>query len=233
VLDRGVLWTHNDSGDRPRVFALRPDGTLLGNVTVSGAQAIDWEDIARRGDRLYLGDIGDNDRERDGIVVYRVPVPPPGASATATAQALRLRYPDGPHDAETLLVDPRTGALAIVTKEVTGESGVYVTGRPSASTVTTLRHAATLHLGLGGLATGGGVSADGRVIAVRTYTGFVAWPRRPGDTLARAMRRTPCAGHARLGREGQGESLALTADGRAFYTVPEGEDPVIRRYARP
>jgi hypothetical protein len=227
----GVLWAHNDSGDRPRVLALRADGTLLGDVAITGAQATDWEDIAARGDRLYLADIGDNGRERDGVVVYRVPEPAPGAQASAPATALRLRYPDRPHDAETLLVDPRSGTLAIVTKSLAGDSGVYVAAHPSATAVTTLRRVARLHLGIGGLATGGDVSADGRVIAVRTYTGFVAWERRRGDSLARALRRTPCAGRVSLAREGQGEALALTADGRAFLTVPEGENPVIRRYA--
>jgi hypothetical protein len=45
------------------------------------------------------------------------------------------------------------------------------------------------------------------------------------------MRRTPCAGHVSLAREGQGEALALSAHGRSFLTVPEGLNPVIRRYA--
>jgi hypothetical protein len=227
----GVLWTHNDSGDRPRVLALHADGTLLGDVAVTGAEAIDWEDIAVRGGQLFLADIGDNDRKRDGVVVYRVPEPAPDATATAPSTALRLRYPDGPHDAETLLVDPRTGAMAIVAKQLDGGSGVYVAARPSPSAVTTLRRVATLHLGLGALATGGDVSADGRVIAVRTYGGLVAWQRRRGDSLAHALRRRPCAGRVSLAREGQGEALALTAGGGAFYTVPESERPAIRRYA--
>jgi hypothetical protein len=227
----GVLWTHNDSGDGPRVLGLRADGSLVADVAIAGAQAEDWEDVAVRGDHLYVADIGDNDRERAEVVVYRLREPAPGQTTSAPAEALRLRYPGRPHDAETLLVDPRGGGLALVTKDVSGESGVYVAPRPSATAVTTLRRAGTLHLGLGGLASAGDVSADGRVIAVRTYTGFVAWARRPGDSLARAMRRRPCAGRTSLAREGQGETLALTAHGRAFLTVPEGHDPIIRRYA--
>jgi hypothetical protein len=227
----GVLWTHNDSGDGPRVLAVRASGTLVGDVAIAGAAATDWEDIAIRGGTLYLADIGDNDAERDDVVVYRVPEPAAGATTSAPAQALRLRYPDGAHDAETLLVDPRSGSLAIVTKAFDGNSGVYVAAHPSASATTTLHRAAGLRLGLGGLATAGDVSADGRVIVVRTYTGFVAWERRRGDSLARAMRRTPCAGRVSLAREGQGEALALTANGRAFLTVPEGLNPTVRRYA--
>ena len=221
----GTFWTHNDSGDGPRLFHLSGTGALLGEVTLQGATAVDWEDIAIRGHTLYVGDIGDNAAQRPDIAVYKV------AEGTANATKLTLRYPDGAHDAETLLVDPRSGGLAIVTKDFGGNSGVYVAAHPSATATTTLRRAARLRLGLGGLATAGDVSADGRVIVVRTYTGFVAWERRRGDSLARAMRRTPCAGRVSLAREGQGEALALTADGGAFLTVPEGLNPVIRRYA--
>src|SRR5690348_5947993 len=94
----GVLWTHNDSGDAPRLLAVRASGRLVGDVAVTGASAIDWEDIAIRGGTLYVGDIGDNKRSRPEVVVYRVPEPAAGATQSAPATALRLRYPDGPHD---------------------------------------------------------------------------------------------------------------------------------------
>lgn len=236
----GILWTHNDSGDRPRVFAVRANGTVVADLDVPGAEAVDWEDIAigpspGGGRALYLGDSGDNAAQRATIDVYRVPEPrvPSAAGTTAPAVRLRLSYPDGPHDAETLLVDPRSGELAIVTKQLSGESGVYVARHPDAAAggaTLTLRHVATLHLDLGGLATGGDVSADGRVVAVRTYTGLVAWAKRPGASLAATLRRAPCRGEVSLGGEGQGEALALSRDGRGFWTVPEGGNPPIRRY---
>ena len=222
----GVLWTHNDSGDRPRVFALRPDGSLLANLDVPGAQAVDWEDIAIRGRTLYLADIGDNARARSTIDVYKVPEPRvPASGTTAPATRMELRYPDGPHDAETLLVDPRSGELVIVTKELSGRSGVYVAHGSRG----TLRLAGHLNLGLASLATAGDVSADGRVIAIRTYSDVFAWRHTPGTSLAAALRRKPCVSPTPL-REGQGEALALTRDGRAFYTVPEGEHATLRRY---
>jgi hypothetical protein len=234
---RGVLWTHNDSGDRPRVFALRADGSVLADLDVPGAEAVDWEDIAigpepSGGRALYVADIGDNAARRAAVDVYRFPEPRvPATGTTAPATRLRLRYPDGPHDAETLLVDPRTGELAIVTKALSGASGVYVTRRARPGAVVTLRRAATLELDAGGLATGGDVSADGRVVAVRTYTGLVAWVRRPGASLAATLRRTPCRGRVALGGEGQGEALALSRHGRSLVTVPEGAGAAIRRYA--
>jgi hypothetical protein len=78
--------------------------------------------------------------------------------------------------------------------------------------------------------TAGDVSADGRTVALRTYDRAYVWRRRSGETVAAALRRPPCRADAGLLREGQGEALALTRDGRAFITVPEGSRPALRRY---
>jgi hypothetical protein len=223
----GVLWAHNDSGDRARVLALAGDGRLLAEVAVTGAEAVDWEDIAIRGSTLYVGDTGDNRAQRAEVAVYRFAEPQAGATSVA-AERLALRYPDGAHDAEALLVDPRSGALAIVTKDFGGVAGVYV-ARPSSGT---LRLAATLELGFGEAVTAGDVSADGRVIALRTYDKAFVWTRRRGESLAAALRRKPCTAGVSLLDEGQGEALALSRDGRAFWTVPEGTRPALRRYGR-
>jgi hypothetical protein len=237
-----VLWTHNDSGDRPRVFAVSHDGALLADIAIAGAQAIDWEDIAvgpapGGRDALYLADTGDNDAARPEVDVYRVPEPDPaaggagGPGASAPAARLALRYPDGPHDAEALLVDPRGGALVIVTKSFAGAARVYVAQRPSATATTTLRRSGSLSLGVGEAVTAGDVAADGRTIALRSYGRAFVWRRHGGESLVAALRRRPCSPSIDLFAEGQGEALALTAHGGAFYTVPEGSSPAIRRYA--
>jgi hypothetical protein len=225
----GILWAHNDSGDRARLFALRTDGSLVASLDVPGAEAVDWEDIAvGPGDELLVGDIGDNDSVRSSIDVYRVPEPRLVSGPTTTAPATRVRftYPDGAHDAETLLADRRTGEVVVVTKRVDGRSGVYA-GRLASGT---LKRTGTLRLGLAGLATAGDVSADGKVVAIRTYTALYVWARTPGATIAATLARKPCVGSAQLVREGQGESLALSRDGRSFFTVPEGASPTLRQY---
>ena len=225
----GVLWAHNDSGDRARLFALRTDGSLIASPDVPGAEAVDWEDIAvGPGGQLLVGDIGDNDSARASIDIYKVPEPRLAGRPAATAPATRLRltYPDGAHDAETLLADRRTGELVVVTKRLDGRSGVYAGSVSSPA----LRRTGTLRLGLGGLATAGDVSADGRVVALRTYTALSVWARRPGATIAATLARKPCVGSAPLAVEGQGESLALSRDGRSFFTVPEGAAPALRQY---
>ena len=230
----GVLWTHNDSGDSARLLAVGSSGRTVAEVTLSGAENVDWEDIAiGPGGALLVGDIGDNLAQRPSVAVYRVPEPQAQGRASRTvavAARYALRYPDGARDAEALLFDRARGAIVIVTKSFGGEARVYSARRPSSRQATTLRRGATIRLGAGTAVTAGDVSADGRTIALRTYDEAYVWRRRVGETIAAALRRRPCRVDADLLREGQGEALALTRDGRAFITVPEGRRPALRRY---
>jgi hypothetical protein len=115
----GVLWAHNDSGSEPAVFAVGTDGADLGRFAVPLASWVDVEDLAIAGGRLYLADIGDNNRERSGISVFRFDEPDlSGGSGIESVDEIRLRYPDGAHDAEAFLVDPATGSLLIIDKDV-------------------------------------------------------------------------------------------------------------------
>ena len=225
VLSRsGLLWTLNDSGGTPQVFALSRTGRLRAAVTLAGATNVDWEDIAIRGSTLYVGDIGDNAAQRADVAIYRFAEPAPGTT-TVAADKIVLRYPDGARDAEALLIDPRTGTVVIVTKDFGGRSEVYVAGRDG------LRKAAELRLGFGQAITAGDVSADGRTIVLRSYDRAFVWAKRRSESIASALRRAPCTAGARLIDEGQGEALALTRNGRAFFTVPEGAGAPLRRYA--
>jgi hypothetical protein len=131
------FFTHEDSGSDAQFHAVGVDGVLLATYVLPDVQARDWEDMARGPDEqgrssLWLGDIGDNRAQRDlGLLVHRVPEPAvdparPGAVVTtAPPVSYRLRYDDGPGDAETLLVHPRTGQLYVVNKPVGGSAGLY------------------------------------------------------------------------------------------------------------
>lgn len=231
----GVLWSLNDSGNPAQLFALRTDGTVLGTYTVPGAQNVDWEDIAAGPRGLYLADIGDNESSRPTIDVYRVPEPPVGVGApAATAPAVRftLRYAAGPRDAETLLVDPHSGAFVVVSKEFRtgGASRVYSAPRPVAGGTATLRLVRRADVESSGFATAGDISRRGDVVVVRTYTDVFVWPRRRGTSLAGTFRRRPCAVQT-LTVDGQGEAIALFPSGRGFWTVPEGTPSPLRRYS--
>jgi hypothetical protein len=227
-----LVWSHDDSGAGPVLYGLRTDGRVAATPTVTGAQAQDWEDIAagRSADGqslLYVGDIGDNASQRDAIDVYRVAEPRVGDAATAPAARLRLRYPDGAHDAEALLVDPLRGDLVIVTK-VLGSARAYRTSAAlAAGSQTTLRMGPEIGLSF---ITAGDVSADGRVIVLRGYDRVAVWVRRGRERLTTTLRRTPCLSPTSLLGEGQGEAIALDRHGTSFLTVAEGSPAVLRRY---
>jgi hypothetical protein len=93
----GVFWTHNDSGDVPRLFAIDVAGALVAEFRVEGAAHRDWEDIAADdAGHLYVGDIGNNASARRNLVVYRIPEPDPYAARRAVRvdRILRFRYAD-------------------------------------------------------------------------------------------------------------------------------------------
>ena len=175
----GVWYTHNDSGDTSRFFRFNESGAVTGVFTLKGAHAVDWEDMAsaRVGGApwLYFGDIGDNLGIRQTIVVYRVAEPTGARSSLGEYDTYTLRYPDGPHNAEALLVRPETGDLYIVTKTTAQTSAVYKLASPSASGTFTLAKIGEIKVGGGiegsRLITGGDVSPDGKHVIVRTYLG--------------------------------------------------------------
>ena len=89
----GVYWTHNDSGDGPFIYAFDTHGDSRGIFRVTGAQARDWEDIAAgpgpqaNKSYLYIGDIGDNNKTRDEVIVYRVAEPTLNAATQKQTKA--------------------------------------------------------------------------------------------------------------------------------------------------
>ena len=246
----GVLWAHNDSGDSARVFAMTEEGLDLGSYTLAGVEAIDWEDMAlgpgpvEGADYLYLGDIGDNPAERSEITVYRVLEPDADSGGELTdVEALVLRYPDRPHDAEVLLVDPRDGTIYIITKEVAGGPSTVFRAPGDAGQDTVLEEVATvdfkalefavapppdaglLVLNVGWLPTGGDVAPDRSAVAIRTYAGVWVWQLQGSAELWQAFVGEPCESPAAI--EPQGEALAFDAGSAGFYTASEGENPPI------
>ena len=239
----GVVWAHNDSGGEPEAFAVGLDGTDRGRLRLDGADAVDWEDMAvgpgpGGADHLFLGDIGDNDAGRDDIAVYRVaepPVPAGGLAAGggAPAERLALSYADGPHDAETLLADPVTGDLLVVTKQWdAGAVGVYripADAAPGAPVV--MERVGEVPALAGQMVTGGDVGPDGSVVVLRTYFGVRVWDRAEGATVADALAGEPCEAAAPF--EIQGEAVAVTPDGQGYVTIAEGESPRVNRFHLP
>ncbi|APR83184.1 Hypothetical protein A7982_08533 [Minicystis rosea] len=222
----GVFWVHNDSGDSARFFAVDEHGTRLATITVAGAQAIDWEDIARgpcpSGTCIYLADIGDNQEKRTSYTIYRVPEPATVADATVTAEALPFTYPDGSHNAETLLVHPTTGAVTVVTKVYIGESSIFEMPLPlTPGTTAVMKDAGGVKPPEGSvLFTGGDVHPSGKGVILRTYSELWYYPIAQNGTVASALAGAPCA--MPVASEEQGEAVGFLADGKGYVTISEG-----------
>ena len=251
--DGQLVYTHNDSGDEGRLFAVGLDGRTRTTWTVPGTEPRDWEDLARGPDEqgrssLWIGDIGDNSAARDnGVLVHRVPEPEPTAQDAATTEpplSFRLRYPDGPRDAETLLVHPQTGRLYVVTKPFTGPAEVFaapaVLDRNGPNALEPVAQATVRGTGtpggpgIGGLAnllvTAGDVAPDGSRVALRTYTDVYEWVVPDGD-LAAAFAGEPTV--TALPAREQGEGLAYAPDGAAVLVSTEGSGSPVDRVVLP
>jgi hypothetical protein len=218
----GRLWTHNDSG-QPVLFALDSRGAVTGQLRVSGAKVEDWEAVAvgpcGGGSCIYIGDIGDNEAKRRSIVVYRVPEPE-GASGTATGvDTLRATYPDGAHDAETLLV--AGGRLYIVTKGETGPVGLYrFPAQLQSGTAMKLERVGepSLSADADSRITDGAVSPDDQWIVLRSKSALTFY--RASELLAGRWRAASTVDLTPL-NEPQGEGLALGA-GNTVFVAGEG-----------
>jgi hypothetical protein len=117
----------------------------------------------------------------------------------------------------------------IVTKELSGQAGVYV--RPASAATSTLDRKDPIALGLGTLVTGADASPDGTAVVLRTYSSVLVFPRPPSTPLDQAFRSAWCAGAS--APEPQGEAIAVTPDGRGYVTISEDMQlhPPINRFA--
>jgi hypothetical protein len=216
VVHEGGLWAVSDGGRSVQVHRIDRANCGVIDTRTADVDPYDVEDLAVGPDgALWVADIGDNDRLRDTVAVVVMP-------ERGDARLHRLTYPDGPHDAEALLVDAR-GRPFVVTKEVGRPAGLYRTAEPpQGEGPTPLLRVGELALPasdtLGGpaggvgsrLITGAALSADGTVAAVRTYTDAWLFPVRDGDLVA-ALNQTPV--RIPLPDEPQGEAVAFEPHG--------------------
>lgn len=229
----GVYYTHNDSGDTARFFKFNREGKILAVFNVTNAfKAEDWEDIASASIEgkpyIFCGDIGDNAGVRKRIYVYRVPEPSPltpedGSDRDVQADRIyTLTYPDEPHNAETLMVNPRTEDLYIVTKAAKKPSAIFKLPHKQTSGSYVLEKVGEIQLGESiresKLITGGDISPDSKHIVLRTY--MAAWefdaPRAFDEWFKVAPRRI------QTNFEFQGEGICYSRDGGALLTTSEG-----------
>lgn len=235
--NHGLLYAHNDSGDRARVYALDASARLIAILNLADTTVVDCEDICVGPgptpgvSYVYLGDIGDNSRARKRVVVYRFPEPhidqrnPPTPLELdiRKPERIELEYEDGPHDAESLMLDPRTGDLLIASKSF-GSTTIYMARADELVTdsVVTLRPIATIKLRRFQMVTAGDISPSGGWIILRTYGSAMLWTRDDATITSKTFDHPGRA--IPLPVEPQGEALAFDAKRGGYYTLSEGEN---------
>ncbi|WP_030439580.1 hypothetical protein [Actinoplanes subtropicus] len=240
----GGLVVVNDGSDDPaarKIFYL--DGRCAVTRTVSyPSRPRDTEDLGIAPDgTLWVADIGDNNRNRPTIGLWRLP------KGAGRPKLYRLTYPDGPHDAEALLFDG-DGTPIVVTKTI-GTAGIYEPAKQlDAAGTTPLRKVGEVTppitttsnpFSIPGrlVITGGAVSPDGRHAVLRTYADAFEFDVAGGDVAGALTHGEPR--QIPMPDEPQGESVTYTTDGTALLTVsetsrqPPGTEAEILRYALP
>jgi hypothetical protein len=212
--EAGAYWTVNDSGDEGIAYRLSTDGEVTGTLQFRAAP-VDVEAVALHDGRLYVADIGDNGADRDRITVYYFN-DAEAADQSVAYRSWEFRYPDGPHDAETLLVNGE-GRLFIVTKGAPGAVYAAPTS-PKRTAVNELERVGEAPAAV----TDGTFLPGGNRIALLTFFGRIeVLDASSYDKVAEVQ----------VPAQDQPESLTVSLTGKSLLVGSEGENSVV--YAVP
>jgi hypothetical protein len=213
---QNLWWTANDSGSSAKVFGIDATGKV--KVTLGfKADVKDVEAVGVDGDgTIYIADIGDNKANRDMIEIYTIPEPDSLEDVDSVSyHRYDFKYPDGAHDAETLLIEPGTNQLFIVTKVLKGTGAIYAA--PPAPSRQGTNELTELTTAPSGVITDGTFLPDGQRVVLRTYVDVatIQWGETP-TVIARGA--VPF---------GQGETVALGPTDNTVLVGNEGANSAV------
>lgn len=235
------FWTHNDSGDKARIFLIDRSAAYKATFYLGGITARDWEDIGmmERNGRHYVvvGDIGDNRGKRPYVQLHVFEEPVVDVEQLTVDTILKerirtftLKYEDGPRDAESLFFDPQDKRIYVISKREL-EVGIYSSDLPETPVDTMiLRKVGKLpHTFI----TSAAISPDGTEILLKSLMEVFYWKRRPKESIPAALSRPTIK--LPYKPEPQGEAISFAHDGRGYYTLSEaalGMTPFLYFYQR-
>jgi len=229
----GLFWTHNDSGNPARIYAVRKNGKLLEpwteGISIGGFPNIDWEDIAIDDkNRLYVGDIGNNRGRRNDLAILVLPDPSCEDEEKANPYRIPIAYPSNggstSYDAEALFVYEEK--IYILTKNTIDlTTTLFCLDNWNPARINILRRISTFDIR--GLVTAADISPDGRRLAVLTYSRIWIFsaPFEGDDFLSGTARSRALIGGQCEGIAFSGEELLITNEQRMIFTVPLSELP--------
>lgn len=231
---KGCYWTHNDSGNKPEVYLLNSKAELISTFKLEDVTNRDWEDIAEgigpvKGKHyVYVGDIGDNAGIRSHIRIYRFPEPEklPAAHVKLTPDVLTLKFPNGGRDAESLMIDPISKQIYILSKREK-EISLYKTSQLLFKDGDKVTLEKLIKLPYSWV-TSGDISKDGHHIVIKTLTTIYYWHRNSNESVEQAMSKP--AKELPYVPEKQGEGITITPDNDGYVTISEGKKAPVNFY---
>jgi hypothetical protein len=252
----GVLWTHNDSGGVPVLFALGLDGALRGSVRLQGVVNRDWEDVSAftlDGQAwLMAAETGDNYAKHEQSALYVVAEPdasqlnPTKPLGLLPAYAINFVYEDGPRDCEAVAVDVRERAVYLLTKRDRPNRLYRLPLAAAPADQPAVAHcigtawefpqpdalqrlSPMLSIAFASWPTAMNFMPDGSGALVLTYGALYFFPRHAGESWAAALARAPTT--LPPFSLPQAEALAVSPDGAEVYIASE-RTPQLLRYTR-
>ncbi len=224
----GAFWAHNDSGNAFEVFALDAKGAVLARLVLTGAEPRDMEDVTvgpcAPGESrtcVYLADIGDNFARRAQVRLYRFPEPEALEDATVPVEVLSFTYPGGPRDAESVVIDARSGRLAVISKSLDSLGDVFALDGLHAGAPIQAKKLGTLTApqGMDRATTAASLHPSGERLLVRTYSRAYELRRagasRLEDLLGGQLVEVPS------GSQAQAEAITYLQDGNGYLLGTE------------
>lgn len=253
----GLLWTHDDSGGEPVLHAVEENGRRRGSVKLIGVRNEDWEDVAAceldGKPWLLVGDVGDNDAKRPHVVVHALEEPktehliPQGDLSLKPAFSIRIVYPDGPRDCESVAVDAAERMVYLLTKRdpvprlyrvpFAATSGNRATLAEFVGTVPHIPQPTALQRGIKGHlgrrraeVCAMDFAADARSAVVLTYGAVLYFEKSPDQSWMQALAQRPQLLPAH--DLPQAEAACFSPDGAKIYVASEMSPTLIRYHRR-
>jgi hypothetical protein len=216
-LNPGYIWAEEDGGNLPQLYLISHLGKLNKTIFLKDAVNRDWEEMQLSAGKIYIGDIGDNNRVYEEYHFYCFNEPSVSIDTIALFDKIRFKYSDGPHDAEAFLIDPQTRDIIIITKR-DNPSLLFKISFPYSTTGLNIATPVG-SLSISGVV-GAALSPNSDEILIKTYFSIARFGRKQGESIAQALQSasTIIAGYK---AEPQGEAIGFSLDNKGFFTLSE------------
>ncbi|RYE54603.1 MAG: hypothetical protein EOP48_11945 [Sphingobacteriales bacterium] len=221
-INRGYLWVQEDSGNPPQLYLVAHDAKVKKTIFLEGVNNRDWEDMAiAKGpdpslDYLYVADLGDNGSIHPEYSIYRFPEPSLTVDTVRKIDRIRLKYPDGSHDAEAFIVDDLNKEIYVITKRDSSSRVYRLKGPINETGVNTLEYITSLKFN--GVVSAA-IAPDRKSMLVKTYSAIYYFEIKPGISLAEVFKTVPNPVTYQV--EPQGEAICFLDDNAGFLTLSE------------